>query len=124
MGGNKPTTMRRHPILTWSAAKFLELLSKPGARLMIIGYGFRDNHINQLIYDAWHKSNRTLTMFIVHPDGREILTKINATYGKPIYVPEPLEEIMAYDSTRSLHTTFGGNDPGEYDILVEYAKGI
>jgi hypothetical protein len=45
-------------------------------------------------------------------------------YDKPIYVPEPLEEIMAYDSTRSLRTTFGGNDPGEHDILVEYAKGI
>jgi hypothetical protein len=63
-------------------------------------------------------------MFIVHPDGREILKKVNATYDKPIYVPEPLEEIMAYDSTRSLRTTFGGNDPGEHDILVEYAKGI
>jgi hypothetical protein len=124
MGGNKPTTMRRHPILTWYAAKFLELLSKPGARLIVIGYGFGDNHINQLIYDAWQKSNRTLTMFIVHPDGREILKKVNATYDKPIYVPEPLEEIMAYDSSRSLRTTFGGTDPGEHDILVEYAKGI
>jgi hypothetical protein len=124
MGGNKPTTMRRHPILIWYAAKFLELLSKPGARLMVIGYGFRDNHINQLIYDAWQKSNRTLTVFIVHPDGRKILKKVNATYDKPIYVPEPLEEIMAYDSTRSLRTTFSGNDPGEHDILVDYAKGI
>ena len=57
MGGNKPTTMQRHPILMWYAAKFAELLSKPGARLMIIGYGFRDNHINQLIYEAWQNGN-------------------------------------------------------------------
>jgi hypothetical protein len=124
MGGNKPTTMQRHPILMWYAAKFAELLSKPGARLMIIGYGFRDNHINQLIYEAWRKSNRTLSMFLVHPDGKEILKKINPTYDKPIYCPGPLEEIKVYDSTRSLRTTFGGNDPGEHDILVEYAKGV
>jgi hypothetical protein len=124
MGGNKPTTMRRHPILTWYAAKFVELLSNPGARLMVIGYGFRDNHINQLIYEAWQKGNQTLSMFIVHPDGREILKKVNPTYDKPIYFPGPLEEIKVYDSTRSLRTTFGGNDPGEHDILVEYAKGV
>src|SRR5215831_9714001 len=109
MGGNKPTTMRRHPILTWYAAKFLEFLSQPGARLMVIGYGFRDNHINQLIYEAWKKSNQTLSIFIVHPDGREILKKVNPTYDKPIYFPEPLEQIKVYDSTRSLRTTFGGN---------------
>jgi hypothetical protein len=78
MGGNKTTTMRRHPILMWYAAKFVELLSKPGARLMVIGYGFRDNHINQLIYEAWQKGNQTMSMFIVHPDGREIL-KVNPT---------------------------------------------
>jgi hypothetical protein len=124
MGGNKPTTMRRHPILMWYAAKFVELLSKPGARLMVIGYGFRDNHINQLIYEAWQKSNQTLSMFIIHPDGREILKKVNPTYDKPIYLPGPLEEIKVYDSTRSLRTTFGGNDPGEHDILIEYAKGV
>lgn len=124
MGGNKPTTMRRHPILTWYAAKFVEVLSKPGARLMVIGYGFRDNHINQLICDAWQKSNQTLSMFIVHLDGREILKKVNPTYDKPIYFPGPLEQIKVYDSTRQLRTTFGGNDAGEHDILVEYAKSI
>jgi hypothetical protein len=43
MGGNKPTTIQRHPILMWYAQKFVEQLSMPGARLMVIGYGFRDN---------------------------------------------------------------------------------
>jgi hypothetical protein len=89
---------------------------------MIIGYGFRDNHINQLICEAWQKGNQTLSMFIVHPDGREILKKVNPTYGK-LYLPGPLEEITVYDSTRTLRTIFGGNDPGEHDLLVRYATG-
>ena len=33
MGGNKPTAMQRHPILTWYAEKFAEAVSKPNARL-------------------------------------------------------------------------------------------
>ncbi len=122
MGGNKPTTMRRHPILMWYADKFAEYLSRPTARLMVIGYGFKDDHINQIIHDAWLKGGQALSMFIVHPDGREILKKVNPSYGK-LYVPGPLEGITAYESTRPLRTTFGGNDPGEHELLVRYARG-
>ena len=124
MGGNKPTTMQSHQILMWYADKFTEALSRPNARLVVIGYGFGDGHINRLIYEAWERGGRTLSMFIVHPDGREILKKINPTYGKGIYCPGPLEEIVGiYDSTRPLRTTFDGSDPGEHDLLVQYALG-
>ena len=58
MGGNKPTAMQRHPILTWYAEKFAEAVSKPNARLMIIGYGFRDDHINRMICEGWEKGGR------------------------------------------------------------------
>jgi hypothetical protein len=124
MGGNKPTTMQSHRILMWYADKFAETLSRPNARLMVIGYGFGDGHINQLIHEAWEKGGKTLSIFIVHPDGREMLRKVNPTYGKPIYCPGPLEEIVgAYDSTRPLRTTFDGSDPGEHDLLMQYAEG-
>jgi hypothetical protein len=53
-----------------------------------------------------------------------MLRKVNPTYGKPIYCPGPLEEIVgAYDSTRPLRTTFDGSDPGEHDLLMQYAEG-
>lgn len=122
MGGNKPTTMQQHPILSWYAEKFAEAVSRPNARLMVIGYGFRDDHINRAIYEGWEKGGKTLSMFIVHPDGREILKKINPTYDKPIYVPGPLEAITVYDSTRPLRSTFD-IDVGEHEMLVEYAAG-
>ena len=122
MGGNKPTTMQSHPILMWYADRFREMLSRPNARLMVIGYGFGDNHINRLIAEAWEAGGQTLTMFIVGPDGREILRKINPTFGK-IYVPGELEYMTVLDSTRDLPRTFGGGNPGERDHLVEYAQG-
>jgi hypothetical protein len=52
------------------------------------------------------------------------LRTVNPTYGKPIYCPGPLEEIVGvYDSTRPLRTTFDGSDPGEHDLLMQYAEG-
>lgn len=123
MGGNKPTSMTRHSILAWYADKFLEYLSRPGARLMVIGYGFRDNHINTLIEKAWENGGRTLSMFIAHPDGRDILRKVNPTFGKPLYYPQAIESITAHETIRSLHEIFGGNDLGERDVLTTFVRG-
>ena len=121
MGGNKPTTMQRHPILTWYAEKFAEAVSKPNARLMIIGYGFRDAHINRMICEGWEKGGKTLSMFIVQPDGREILKKVNPTYGK-LYAPGALEAIRAYELIRPFRSTFE-TDAAEHEILIKYASG-
>jgi hypothetical protein len=103
MGGNKPTAMQRHPALTWYAEKF-EAVSKLNARLMVIGYGFRDAHINQMIYEGWEKGGKTLTMFIVQSDSREIVKKVNAK------------------TTRPFQSTFG-TDAAEHKILIDYAAG-
>jgi hypothetical protein len=121
MGGNKSNTIASHPVLAWYAQKFEEHLSAPGARLTVIGYGFRDRHINDIICNAWKKSR--FPMMIVGPDGREILKKVNPSYGGAIPGPSgPLEEITSFDSTRPLSSTFGGNDPAEHDILIAFLK--
>lgn len=118
MGGNKHETMNRHPILKWYANKFLEYLSKPGAKLMVIGYGFRDQHINSILIEAWQRSH--FPMFIVDPEGRNILQKVNPTYNR-YYCPGPLEDIApTYDSRRSLSRIFSGSDPGEHGKLMRF----
>ena len=48
---------------------------------MVIGYGFRDEHINELICEAHKKNN--FTMCLVHPSGRAHLRKINPTSKVP-----------------------------------------
>jgi hypothetical protein len=117
MGSDKHSTIMRHPILNWYAEKFLEALSKLGARLTVIGYGFRDQHINLTLQQGWEKSH--FPMMIVGPDGREILRKVNPTYSK-LYLPGPLEKIHTVDSTRGLGDTFGPNGQLELRKLYRF----
>jgi hypothetical protein len=118
MGGDKHTTMQQYPILKWYADQFSEYLSRPSSRLMVIGYSFMDQHINSILLQAWQNSH--FEMFIVGPDGRDILKKVNRTYNRPIYCPEALEEITAYESTRELRSTFGGSDAVEHGKLTRF----
>jgi hypothetical protein len=49
IGGNKMRAIGLSPILNWYHEEFGRCLSEPDSRLMVIGYGFRDDHINELI---------------------------------------------------------------------------
>ena len=122
MGGDKPSTIMRHPILNWYAEKFLEALSKPAARLTVIGYGFRDKHINLMLQQGWERSQ--FPMMIVGPEGREILRKVNPTYNKPPYFPGPLEQIHTVDSTRGLGETFGPDGQLELRKLYRFLQPV
>lgn len=122
MGGGKSTTIVGHPVLMWYRQKFKEYLSADGARLTVIGYGFRDTHINDAIRDAWTISKFPM-MIVVGPEGRGILKKVNPSYGGAIPGPPgPLEEITCYDSIRKLASTFGGKDPAELDRLIRFLR--
>jgi len=119
MGADKSRTIRETAILRRYADEFLRFLSVENTRLMVIGYGFLDSHINDLIYQAWQTSR--LLMFIVDPAGRNILRRINPTNTRPVYCPGPLEEIgILGDSTRSLSSTFGGSDRLEHGKLWRF----
>jgi hypothetical protein len=120
MGGDKTATIVRHPILLWYAEKFREYLSRPGACLTVIGFGFADHHINKLLSEAWNESK--FPMLIVNPEGRGILKKINPSYGGAIYARGPLEDIKTYDSTLPLSITFGGSHQMEHRKLLDFLK--
>jgi hypothetical protein len=59
-----------HPILWRYQQEFDAYLGRPGARLMVIGYGYNDSHINDAIGRA---VERGLKLFIVDPLGMEVL---------------------------------------------------
>ena len=46
------------------------MLSRPDARLMIIGYGFRDSHINEMLLQGARKGAK---LFIIDPCGVDAL---------------------------------------------------
>ncbi len=121
MGGNKLPTIKMHPILDWYADLFFEYISAPNARLTVIGYGFRDQHINDMIADAWNKNQ--FPMMVIGPEGRNILRKTNPSYGGAIPGPPGrLEIIRSQDSTRLLSETFGGRDTAEHGKLLRFLR--
>jgi SIR2-like domain len=70
MGENKGTQIDGVALLDWYRQQFREMLSRQGARLMIIGYGFRDLHINEIIVRGTQKGAK---IFIVDPSGVDAL---------------------------------------------------
>lgn len=69
LGGHKSVAIHQHPLLRWYHKLFQAYLSEPDSRLMVIGYGFGDPHINQMIERAADR-NPTMLLFTVEPGTR------------------------------------------------------
>jgi hypothetical protein len=72
MGGQKAIIIDQFPLLSWYHAEFKALLSRPGARMMVIGYSFGDKHINDAIGEGVEHG---LKLFIIDPMGVDVLDK-------------------------------------------------
>ena len=103
MGGQKTIDIGRFPILTFYHEQFRSLATRPGARLMVIGYGFGDKHINDIILDGI--LNHGLVQFIVDPSGLALLDKLAPT----ISVKHQIQLRLKGISERPLSSTFGGD---------------
>lgn len=81
MGGSKPDQISQHPILARYANEFSGCLSRADSRLLIVGYGFRDRHINRVIADAVYKNG--LKFFNVSPEGSDHARSLNQASSAP-----------------------------------------
>jgi hypothetical protein len=121
-GGNKARAIARHPVLQWSLEQFREYLAKPQTQLMVIGYGFRDDHINRVIIEA---VTRGLRFFVVDTNGRDVVRRANPSWGGDIYKPNELDD--AFDTgliranSRGLAETFGDDDYSFADLMDFFA---
>jgi hypothetical protein len=79
MGGRKEKEIEFHPILNWYMEQFERVLCGGGARLVVIGYGFRDEHINRIIIRAVRDCG--LRIFVVDPAGADIAWRVNPSRG-------------------------------------------
>ena len=116
MGGNKSDEINQYPLLTWYHKQFDEYLAR-STRLMVIGYSFSDMHINRAILKAAAKG--TLRLFIIDPQGVDILNKQNPMH---IQVPTDLMALNPYiigASRRPLLTTFA-SDRVEHGRLTRF----
>jgi hypothetical protein len=70
MGSNKSKLITAHPILAWYSDQFSDYLSKPKTYLMIVGYSFKDTHINDIIIKSV-KENKDLKLYIINTSGTD-----------------------------------------------------
>ncbi len=112
IGGDKAQQIQTHPILSEYAQVFEALLTRPDSRLMVIGYGFRDHHINRVIARAVYEHG--LQFFVICPEGPKVATTLRSEVH-----PGAVLAAFGYDlehvfergcvgfSTRNLRETFG-----------------
>ena len=121
MGGDKAREIQSHAILGHYAQEFERRLSAQDARLMIVGYGFRDPHINAVLTAA---IERGLKFFLIDPAGSGLARTLNPTRQPGmIQVGTSLEATFEAGligaSRRSLPEIFG-TDVVEHDKLMRF----
>jgi hypothetical protein len=84
LGGNKAAEIPKQPLLAWYHEQFRRMLL--GAQVVIIGYSFHDEHINNDLMDAAASGAR---FFIIDPAGVDIIDK-----RKLAQIPQPREPLM------------------------------
>lgn len=79
LGNNKLEDIKAEPLLNWYLDLFQEAIFSGDARLFVMGYGFRDEHINACILKAVQEHG--LKLYILSPEDPEKLK--NRLEGKP-----------------------------------------
>lgn len=121
MGGAKALEIGKEPILNWYAKVFEEKLTVDNTRLMVIGYGFRDNHINSAIANG---IERGLKLFIIAPEGAELALMLNKSNAfdhssTSTLSDEMIKQSLIGASRRSLRETFG-HDDAEFTKVMRF----
>jgi len=107
IGKKKEDQIADEPLLSWYFDLFTQVLSKPDRKLLVIGYGFKDCHINGVIASSINNSN--LKLYVISPSAQsEFLANLSTIeHGETIlkglrgYFPYTLLEIFPSDQSES-----------------------
>jgi len=107
IGRQKESQISDEPLLSWYSSLFKEALSKPNRKLLVIGYGFIDHHINKVIVDSINDFN--LKLYVISPsDQFAFFSKLKSIeHGEIIqqavvgYFPYKLLDIFPQDQSES-----------------------
>jgi hypothetical protein len=126
IGGDKAQQIQTHPILTAYAQEFEASLMRTEARLMIIGYGFRDHHINRVIARAVY--DHGLQFFVICPEGAKVAEAFHSDIHPGAALTAfgyDLKDVFAQGcvglSTRKLSETFG-TERGEHTRVMRFVN--
>jgi hypothetical protein len=86
LGGQKENSIASTPLLEWYLEELKQHLSGGNVRLMVIGYGFGDFHVNRILRNAVKSS--ALKFFIIDPLGSDIIDKNRFQRNVGLYAPD------------------------------------
>ena len=107
IGKDKEDQIAAEPLLSWYFSLFRKVLSNPCRKLLIIGYGFRDAHINEIL--ASSIKDFGLKIYVISPsDQSKFIESIRSVeYGETLlqgfsgYFPYKLLDIFPTDQSES-----------------------
>ena len=105
IGYNKKEKIASDKFLSWYLDIFSEILNMDETKLMIIGYSFKDEHINEAI------STSNCKLYIINPLDRKMFTKtlLKQPSGKKIknqlhnYYQRTIGELFPSDAQKNHH---------------------
>ena len=104
LGGNKSGVIQASNVLRRHFEYFRTDVSAGDTRIMVIGYGFADQHVNTALLDA--ANNRRLKMFIVDPLGVEACQESRTAVLRG---PNAFQDAIIGASRRTLREILGGD---------------
>ena len=121
MGNEKSGAIQSFDVLNRSHQFFKSSLNQPNAKLMVIGYSFQDDHINDVIDRA---STQGLGTSIVDPLGREVLKDQSPRMARAVLRPKrSIEDIkLIGELRRPLQSIFSGNDDFAHGELMRFFR--
>ena len=114
IGDSKTKAIADEPLLRWYHDLFQETLLREGQKLVVIGYGFGDSHINGAIADGIRKSR--LRLHIVNPMGADALR------DRLMRLPIEQERRLTFDSI--IWEGLGGYHQGTVCNLYNRGSGL
>jgi len=113
LGGGKKDQIKKEPLLAHYFETFTEVVFERNRKILVIGYGFRDDHINEILSKAVEAFD--LEIFVISPQNQDeffnhLKKKKHGTLlerGISGYYPTTLKEMF-----------FGENDPSFYYNLL------
>jgi hypothetical protein len=107
IGKDKEDQIASEPLLSWYFNLFRNVLSNPNRKLLIIGYGFRDAHINEIFANSIKEFG--LRLYVISPsDQSKFIESIRSIkYGDTLlqglsgYFPYKLLDIFPADQSES-----------------------
>jgi SIR2-like domain len=119
MGNQKAGAIERFPILRDYHDAFSTRLNEGDAQLMVIGYGFIDEHINNVIETAWRSND--LQTFIVDPEGRNVLVRPEDRDPSKTRIRRSIEKLKFFgEIKRPISSVFSGHDPFGFGELMKF----